>query len=912
MKQKLPEGVVTFLFTDVEGSTRLFEEAPVSMFEALRQHDEAIDEAVLANGGVLVRPRGEGDSRFIVFANARNAVAGAVEMQRRLAAVDWATPKPLLVRASLHTGVADLRSGDYYGSAVNRAARLRGIAHGGQTLMSRSTWELVQDELPDGVTVKDLGDHSLKDLARPERVFQLSPDGLPDNFRPLKSLNNVPNNLPEQLTEFVGRQSELADAKRLVGKTRLLTILAPGGTGKTRLAIQVAADISADFADGVFFVGFADISSSDDIVQTIAESLGLALSSDENIRNQLLTYLARRRQLLVLDNLEHLAGAAGIIEDILRAAPHVKLVATSRSKLRLTGETVLALGGLEVTWNHPDEAMKTSGVQLFNEAAKRSNSGFVLEPDELHALAEILQLVGGMPLGILLAAAWVDMLSIAEIAVEIGKSFDFLETEMQDIPDRQRSIRAVFEYSWDLLSPEERETFSALSVFRGGFSREAAKTVAEASLRGLANLVNKALVTASPGTGRYEVHELLRQYAAAKLRRDGERYSRVCEAHAAYFAALMGESPFMMSHGRQASLFDMVEGDIENIRIAWRHHISNRNVIETRKLILGLFMIYEFRGWYQASNTLFNEALELLPDDSQDEGLMELRALVSAVSGWSLTMLSQPKAGWLASAKTTELLARSEGLVDYWIAVQCLALSLAYLGSVDEMAAKLDEAISRFDSFEEAFWGASLRDWRAFAAVLGGEFETATKFIDEAIQVVQSSEEYWVTTWNLWLRAMIATHEDRPEDAIQLYARQVAICRKASYVRGTMVSMDGLGEANVAAGRLAAAEIAFIEGMATAGKLGKVRDVLSMMTKVARVRMLQGRPIEAVELLATVLAEPTGVHQPFTDNVPINEAASAALSELEVELDAEAYVSAIARGTTRSYDMVARELIDNI
>jgi len=372
----------------------------------------------------------------------------------------------------------------------------------------------------------------------------------------------------------------------------------------------------------------------------------------------------------------------------------------------------------------------------------------------------------------------------------------------------------------------------------------------------------------------------------------------------------MGEGPFMMSHGQQASLLDMVERDIENIRIAWRYHITNRNVDEARKFILGLFLIYEFRGWYRASNALFNEALQVLPDDSQDEDLMALRALVSAVSGWSLTMLSQPKAGWLAAAKPTELLARSGGLVDYWISVQCLALSLAYLGSVNEMATMLDEAVARCDSIEEPFWGASLRDWRGFAAVLGGEFETATKCVEEAIQVVRSTEEFWVTIWNLWVQSMIATHEDRAEDAIQLFTREVAICQKVSFVRGTMVSMDGLGEANVAAGRLAAAEIAFIEGMATAGKLGMVRDVLSMMTKVARVRVLQGRPTEAVELLATVLAEPASIHQPFTDNVPINEAASASLAELEQELDTVTYAAAHTRGSRRSYDEVARELIE--
>lgn len=912
MKQELPEGVVTFLFTDVEGSTRMFEEAPNSMLEALRQHDEVIEAAVKSNGGVPVRPRGEGDSRFIVFANARNAVAGAAEMQRRIAAVDWPTPKPLIVRAALHTGIADLRGGDYYGSAVNRTARLRAIAHGGQTLLSRSTWELVQDELPEGITVIDLGEHSLKDLTRPEQVFQLNPDGLPDWFPPLASLNIVPNNLPEQPTDFVGRQSELADAKRLTKKSRLLTVLAPGGTGKTRLAIQLAAEIGADFPDGVFFVGFADIGSSDYIVQTIAESLGLALSSDDEVQVQLLQYLAPRRQLLVLDNLEHLDGAPAVIADILKVAPHVKIVATSRSKLNLTGETVLALAGLDITWDRPDEAMKASGVQLFNEAARRSNPNFVLDPDDLDALAEILYLVGGMPLGIMLAAAWVDILPIREIAAEIRRSFDFLETEMRDLPERQRSIRAVFEYSWLLLSPEECETFSALSVFRGGFSREAAREVAGASLRGLANLVNKSLVTANPDKGRYAVHELLRQYAAAELEQDADRHRRVCESHADFYASLMGQGSHMLSHGQQAKLFVMIEGDIENIRTAWRYHITNGNVAAARKFVLGLFMIYEIRGWYRASEALFNEALALLPVDPNDEDLMLFRAVVSAVRGWPLAMQSQPKAGWDAAVQPTEMLARSEKLVDYWIAVQCLALTLAYLGSVDEMATKLDEAIDRCGSQDDAFWAASLKDWRGFAAVLSGDLKTATRYIDEALLAVESSDEYWVTVWNLWLRAMIATQQNRPEDAIELYARQVALCQKISFVRGTMVSMDGLGEANVAAGRLQAAEAAFIEGMATAGQIGMVRDVLSMMTKVARVWILQERLIDATELLATVLAEPTSVHQPFTDSVPIKESASEALLELEEKLGLEVYAAAFSRGTSRSYDSVARELLDAV
>jgi predicted ATPase/class 3 adenylate cyclase len=912
MMPKLPEGVVTFLFTDVEGSTRLFEQAPESMLQALRQHDEVIDEAVTAHGGILVRPRGEGDSRFIVFADARDAVAGAAAVQRQLAAVRWTTPAPLLVRAALHTGSADLRSGDYYGSAVNRAARLRAIAHGGQTLMSRATWELVRDQLPDGVTIRDLGEHALKDLTRPERVFQVTPEGLPEEFPPLASLNIVANNLPEQLTEFVGRRAELADARRLIGETRLLTILAPGGSGKTRLAIQTAAEISADYPDGVFFVAFADIGSDDDIIQTIAETLGVALSADVDVQAQLLTYLAPRRQLLVLDNLEHLTGAAAVITEMLKAAPKVRLLATSRNRLNLSAETVLSLAGLDITWDDSDQAMGASGAQLFVEAAKRSNPGFVLRAADLDPLAEILRLTGGMPLGILLAAAWVDMLSTGQIAAEIARSLDFLETEMGDIPARQRSIRAVFDSSWGLLDPQERATFSALSVFRGGFSREAAEAVSGASLRGIARLASKSLLSANPDTGRYEVHELLRQYAAAELQRDADRYRRICDAHAAFYAGLMGQAPFMMSHGQQAQMLSGIARDIENIRFAWRYHIASGDAAGARKFILGLLMIYEYRGWYAASIALFDEALESLPRDSDDEDMAVLRALTSAAKGWSLAMLSQPAAAVSAAAGPAEFLAGSGDLPDYWIAVQCLALALAYAGSVEQMKAMLDQAIARHATLEEQFWCASLKDWRAFAAVLDGDLDTAAKLTRQAIQVVASSHEYWVTVWNLWVRAMIATQENRPDDAIGLYAQLSALCREVSYVRGTMVSMDGLGEANVAAGRLEAAETAFIEGMAAAERMGMVRDVLSMMTKVARVRAQQGHPSEAVELLATVLAEPTSVHQPFTDSTPINESASAALSELQGVLDAEAYSSACAKGSQRSYDVVARELVRKV
>jgi predicted ATPase/class 3 adenylate cyclase len=909
---ELPGGVVTFVFTDVQGSTRMWEESPDLMMRALDQHDEVIDEAVDAHHGVSVKPRGEGDSRFLVFGDACEALRAVAQIQTRLASVDWVTPRPMRIRAALHTGTADLQLGDYYGSDVNRAARLRAIAHGGQTVMSRSTWELVRTWLPDGVTVRDMGEHGLKDLTGPERVYQVNIAGLPDDFPPLASLNAIPNNLPIQLTELVGRQGELAEVEQLLTRARLLTILAPGGAGKTRLAIQAAADITTDFPDGVFFISLADISSSRDIVQTVAESLGLALSSDEDVKTQLLTYLTNKSQLLVFDNFEHLIDGASIITRILQAAPQVRVVVTSRTKLNVSGETVFALAGLETTWESPGEAFQASGVQLFIDTAKRVRPGFELKPEDLDPLAKILHLTDGLPLGILLAAAWVDMLPLSEIAAEIAKNLDFLETEMGDVPDRHRSLRAVFDYSWALLSPEERTTFLALSVFRAGFTREAAQKVAGASLRGLSILASKSLVTPSPETGRYAVHELLRQYAEAELRQDPELSTHVDEAHAAFYSALMEESLALFIRSEQPRALRIVEEDLDNVRSSWRHYLATGEAAAARPFVEGLWYLYETRGWYPAGMSLFGEALEALDEGSYLKDVVKLRALAGAVQAWFLSLVGQPDAGEAYARFATETLHDSPDLAAYTTAAQCLAISLAYLGRMEDMAACTDEAMAVADARHDPFWSAATRNWRSFGAFLAGDIGVAERLLPEAYETFEQLDEHYFMSWNLWLQAMIATQQHRPLDAIDLHARGVARCRDIGYMRGTMVALEGLGEANVAAGRFEAAEQAFIEGLATADKMSMVRDMLGMMAKIAKVRAALGRPAAAVEMLATVLAHPMSDQQPFTDNTPIKDSAARALDDVRGALRTQEYSAALARGTSTPFEVAAKELMAGV
>ncbi len=905
---ELPEGVVTFVFTDVEGSTRLWEDAPESMMAALNQHDEIIESIIGRHNGISVKPRGEGDSRFLVFAHAVDAVASIAEIQAAFASTEWETPRPIKVRASLHTGTAGVQLGDYYGSAVNRAARLRGIAHGGQTVMSRSTWELVQDDLPDGVAIKDMGEHGLKDLTRPEHVFQINVAGIPDEFPALASLDAVANNLPQQLTEFVGREAELERVKQLLGETRLLTILAPGGTGKTRLGIQTAADLISEFPDGVFFVALADISLSSDIVQTIAESLGLAFATEDDPKAQLLSYLSNKRQLLVFDNFEHVADGAAIISDILKSAPQVKVIATSRSKLNLTGETVMPLGGLQTSWDSPDQALHIGGVQLFLGAANRANPAFELSSDDLEPLSVILRTTGGSPLGILLAAAWVDMLPVAEIADEVAQSLDFLETEMGDIPDRHRSVRAVFEYSWALLGEDERDMFAALSVFRGGFTRDAAKAVAGASIRNLATLSNKSLVAASPD-GRYAIHELLRGYAQSELEADAGRTAAVREAHADYYSALTDEAGSLFFMGEQVNMVSLVEKDIENVRNAFRHCVSTGNGVFGSRMTFALHFLYEVRGWNRAAVDLFGHAADSLPLDGDDD-VAAFRLMSGAARGWFQALVGMPAVGAEATSDAVKNLPAGARRRHRWLALQSYAICLGYTGWTDEMAKMLDEGIVEYASDAEPLWSAGLKNWRSFAAVVGQDFATASELLPAAYEVFDRLDDYYFMTWNLWLQAMMALAAGDAAGSIALYERQVARTDTLGYKRGKVVALEGLGDARAAAGLHDEARAAFAEGMELADQMGMVRDLLGMMTKIAGVEAAAGDDVKAVELLATVCAEPISEQSLFTSETPIRDMAHGVLDEVRERLGDEEYQSAEGRGSARPYEVAAKELID--
>jgi class 3 adenylate cyclase len=421
----LPTGTVTFLFTDIEGSTELWEHDEASARQVLVRHDQIIEGLVEENEGMLVRPRGEGDSRFAVFQHAPGAAEAAASIQRAFTEESWPTAEPLKIRMGLHTGHADLREGDYYGSAVNRCARVRSLGHGGQTLLSLATEQVIADYLPEDVEILDLGLHPLKGLKRPEQIFQMVIPDVSSDFPPLQTQVGPKHNLPEQLTPFIGRQSEIAEVRSLLAKDgiRLVTLKGPGGMGKTRLAIQVAGLEAGSYTDGARFVALAPLDSADQILQAFLESLDLRPASQEDPKNFLLGHLRRSNLLIVVDNFEHVLEGAPLMSEILEHALGIRILCTSRERLGLRGESVFDVAGLQFAdWQTVDQALSESCAQLFIQGARQVQPQFELNEGDVPHLVRICRLVDGTPLALLLSAGWMDMLSLEEIANEVDSS----------------------------------------------------------------------------------------------------------------------------------------------------------------------------------------------------------------------------------------------------------------------------------------------------------------------------------------------------------------------------------------------------------------------------------------------------------------------------------------------------------
>ncbi|MEQ8676620.1 MAG: protein kinase [Aggregatilineales bacterium] len=446
---------------------------------------------------------------------------------------------------------------------------------------------------------------------------------------PTPTPNKIKHNLPAQTTPFVGREDELAQIEHLMNNPniRLLTIIGPGGMGKTRLSLAAAEDQLLNYSDGIFFVPLAPLSAPEDIASAIADAVGYSFLQDQRSPEyQLGDFLSDKEVLLVMDNFEHVISGANIVSDILRAAAQVNVLVTSRERLNLSGETLFHLNGMDFPeWETPEDALDYSAVKLFLQSAQRANPAFELQAKDLKFVARICRMVEGMPLGILLSAAWVEMLSLAEITEEMAQSLDFLETDTRDIPDRHRSLRAVFDYSWNLLTPDERDAFTKLSIFRGGFERDAAQKVAGASLRSLTNLVNKSLLIRNPD-GRYYVHKLLQQYADEQFVGCAESEDDVHMKHADYYSKFLNKVEANFDTKRESATIDAIEVEFDNIRVAWRWALDNKQWEEIDRVLHTMLLFFLGRSMLTEGIATFDTLIKALEADNQSETVLYWRA----------------------------------------------------------------------------------------------------------------------------------------------------------------------------------------------------------------------------------------------------------------------------------------------
>jgi predicted ATPase/class 3 adenylate cyclase/DNA-binding CsgD family transcriptional regulator len=635
LKMSMPVGTVTFLLTDIEGSSRLWEGDDGSVGSAVARHYEILDGAIARHGGVRPVEQGEGDSVVAAFARAGDAVAAALDAQRALTEETWPTPTPLRVRMAVHTGDVQLRdAGNYMGSTLNRAARLRQLGHGGQVLVSRATEELLGGVVPSTAWLRDLGGHRLRDLGRPEQVFQLCHPDLPDAFPSLRSVDARPNNLPSQLTTFVGRDDEVAVLHKLLDADRLVTVTGSGGCGKTRIAVQVAAERLEQHPDGVWWVDLGPVGDPTLVANAVADAARIREAPGESLVSTLCRVLASRRVLLIVDNCEHVIDAAATVcHSLLQECPSLTVLATSREPLGVDGETTWRVPSLEVPQPGVplEDASGHDAVRLFVDRATRARPTFELTDETVGSVVEICQRLEGVPLAIELAAARVRVMAPSEIAAGLQDRFRLLGGGARTALPRQRTLEASVDWSWNLLTDELRLLFRRLAVFAGSFALDSAEVVCADDALGeyeifdlLLQLVDRSLVQAEERGGRYRMLETVRHYALRRLLDAGEA-DAVRHRHLAHLVSLIERTQPLVEEGGTAAGLDRLELDADNIRAALDWSVAAGRAVDGLRLATVWPEHWAFSGRMPEGVA----RIQALVEAAEPEGDLLARALVA-------------------------------------------------------------------------------------------------------------------------------------------------------------------------------------------------------------------------------------------------------------------------------------------
>lgn len=626
--------------TDIESSTRLWEQYRPVMMELLQAHNQLLQQQLEAHNGRLIKHTGDGI--YAIFEKMDEALTCALAMQQTLQAHDWGRNRPALkVRIGLDGRLPNranidyfYQDGDYFGPLISMVARIMDSANGGQIFLSEEVSQLAP--LPQGASLQPLGTFNLRGLGEAQQLYNLTHPSLStDQFRPPRlTRHTIPHNLPQASTPLIGRTTEMTEIVQYLKQSRLLTILGAGGMGKTRLSLAIGEQLVqsravASFVDGVFFVGLVGLTAVSQFVPTIAEALDFEFYDQSDPKQQLLNYLQNKKLLLIFDNFEHVMDGVQILQDILQATRHVRLLVTSRQRLNLRAEQRYPLVGLPLPESdHPSPAM-----ELFMQSANRILPNFKLSVDEFQQVNQICRLVEGMPLAIELAASWVDMWSVDKIATEIQKNIDTLAVEWHDVPVRHRSVRAAFDYSWQLLSPQEQHLFINLSVFRGSFTRHAAQAITQATQRALTMLVNKSLLQFNSQTERYQMHNLMHQYGHEMLAQETD----IHQAHATYYTQLLANYGSKIMARNQPASFAQLAQEEENVIIAWRWAVKAQKHTLLNDAVTTLVFYFLWYMRYQDGFLLLGEAIKALTN-GQEQAIVKAHMLT-----WQAFFTTLPK-----------------------------------------------------------------------------------------------------------------------------------------------------------------------------------------------------------------------------------------------------------------------------
>jgi predicted ATPase/class 3 adenylate cyclase len=802
-----PTGTVTFLFTDIEGSTQLLQELGGDRYRnALETHRQLLRDVFRRHSGHEVDT--QGDAFFVAFSRAQDAVCAAGEAQHALAAYTWPDGHELRIRMGIHTCEATATSEGYVGVGVHRGARICAAGHGGQVLLSHTTASLIEEE-DTGFGAQDLGEHRLKDLTEPHRLFQLVDPTLPQDFPPLRTLENLPTNLPIQATPFVGREREVDVIVGVLGRegVRLVTLTGPGGTGKTRLAIQAAAELVEEFPNGVFLVALAPITDPQLVLPAVAQTLGV----NEAAGLSLATYLATKKLLLVVDNFEQVIAAAPRLAELLTVAPDVRLLVTSREPLRLAAEHVYPVPPLDLPDpRHLPELSTLSqyeAVALFIERAQAARPSFELTSANAPAVAQICVRLDGLPLALELAAARMPLLSPDTMLRRLDDRLKLLRGGARDAPVRHQTLRDMLAWSHDLLNQDERQLFARLGVFVGGFTLEAAEAVGDAELDTLASLVDKNLIRREGE--RLGMLETIREFALERLTESGDAET-IRRRHADYFLSV-AQSANLTSEAEGEQRYDIIIPDRDNVRgaLEW--------ALQSGELELGLRLAVALEHYWVGNSPLEGKRWlgQLLDRSGELPGTVRAAAL------------------------------RAKGTATY------------VSGELEEGARLVEASLAEYRRAGDERGIAEVLHMQAMDALERGEWERARALQEESLRLHRKFKSKRGEALALRVFAELELQAGNEESALEQFDQSASAAGEAGFIWWQTSALLNLAKLLLERGRTSESEARVREALPLASGMGDRQQMIYALALLARLAVETGQPERAGRLWGAIEAEET-------------------------------------------------------